>query len=246
MKNLRLLFFIILLLCGSPVFSQGKIYAVLIGVSEYANPANNLTYCHQDAIDMYDLLKEHTSAERMALLTNRQATHSNIVYYTQKLFQQAQPEDIVIFFFSGHGGDNIFATHDKYLDFSTLQKIFKSSKAKRKLIFADACYSGTLRQSGNQSISQNTNMGKNVLLFLSSRSNQMSTETGSLRNGVFTYFLLAGLKGGADVNKDEYITAKELFVFVYPKVKERSNGSQIPVMWGKFDENMVILKKKKK
>jgi len=233
-------------LWSTPIFSQGKIWAVLIGVSEYANPASNLTYCHQDAIDMYELLKEHTTTDRMKLLTNRQATHSNIVYYTQQLFQQARHDDIVIFYFSGHGNDNIFATHDKSLYFSTLQKIFKSSKAKRKLIFADACYAGTLRQPGNQSTSNNSDLGKNVLLFLSSRSNQYSSEDYALRNGIFTYFLLAGLRGGADANKDGYITAKELFVFVYPKVKERSNGRQIPVMWGKFDENMVILKKKTK
>jgi uncharacterized caspase-like protein len=57
---------------------------------------------------------------------------------------------------------------------------------------------------------------------------------------------LRSLRGGADANKDGYITTKELFVFVYPKVKERSNGRQMPVMWGNFDENMVILKKKTK
>ena len=38
------------------------------------------------------------------------------------------------------------------------------------------------------------------------------------------------------------ITANELFDFVHPKVKERTNESQIPVMWGKFDKSMIILK----
>ena len=234
----------LLLLFALPLEVQAKIYAVLVGVSEYEIPANNLTYCHRDAIEMYELLKEHTTAERMRLLTNRQARHDNIVYYARQLFKQAQPDDIVIFFFSGHGDNNMFFTYDKSLNFGTLQSIFKQTKARRKLIFADACFAGTLRQTGNSSASTNVNLGNRVMLFLSSRSNQISREDLTLRNGMFTYFLLAGLRGGADVNRDSYITAEELFNFVYPKVRERSSDRQIPVMWGKFDKDMVILKLK--
>ena len=226
------------------VSGKGKIYAVLVGVSEYQQSANNLLYSSQDAIEMYELLKNYSAPENMILLTNSQAKSNVIVSYTKQLFQRAQPEDIVIFFFSGHGYTNLFFAYDTYLNFGVLQKIFKQCKAKRKLIFADSCLSGTMRQPGSQSSTNSQNMGKNVLLLLSSRSNQFSQEDPSLRNGEFTYFLLAGLRGGADINKDSYITAKELFDFVNPKVKERTNGSQIPVMWGKFDENMIILKLK--
>ena len=239
----RMLFIVWLVLV--PLSVLGKIYAVLVGVSEYESSTDNLTYCHQDAIEMYELFKEHTTPERMKLLTDRQAKHDNIVYCTRQLFRQAQPDDMVLFFFSGHGTDNMFFTHDKALHFSTLQSIFRQCKARRKLIFADACFAGTLRQPGNRATPNHVNLGNNVLLFLSSRSNQYSRESSSLRNGLFTYFLLAGLKGGADANRDGYITARELFNFVYPKVRERSDDRQIPVMWGKFDENMIILRRQR-
>ena len=242
MYLLKKLFLILLWIC--PLCVQGKIYVVLVGISEYGTLYENLTYCHQDAIDMYGLLKAYTVPENIILLTDKQATHDNIVYYTKRLYSQAQPDDVVIFFFSGHGNANVFFAYDKTLHFNTLQSVFRQTKAKRKLIFADACFSGTLRQPGNQTASANSNPGKNVLLFLSSRSNQFSQENSALKNGIFTYFLLTGLKGEADFNSDGYITAKELFNFVNPKVKAQSNGNQIPVMWGKFNENMVILKSK--
>ena len=226
-------------------FAQGKIYAVIIGVSEYQDSRYNLTYCHRDANEMYHLLREHTIADRMKLLTNREAQHDNIVYHARQLFRQAKPEDIVIFFFSGHGSSNLFVTHDKNLSFATLQKIFKECKANRKMIFADACYAGTLRQQGRQPATSNQNAGKNVMLFLSSRSNQLSRETYMLQNGLFTHFLILGLKGEADANRDNYITAIELFTYVNPRVKEMSQGKQVPVMWGKFDKNMVVIRKGK-
>lgn len=232
-------------LIAFPLSIQGEIYAVLVGISEYAS-GNNLTYCHRDAIEMHAMLKDYTSPDKILLLINQQAKHNNIVYYTRQLFQQAKPEDIVIFFFSGHGNKNIFFTYDRPFSFSTLQSIFKQTKAKRKLIFADACFAGTLRQSGSQAAASQSNVGNNVLLFLSTRSNQHARENNTLQNGIFTYFLLDGLRGGADVNKDSYITAKELFNFVYPKVKARTGDMQNPVMWGKFDENMIILKLKNK
>ena len=224
--------------------TQGGIYAVFVGISKYEKPGINLSYCHRDAIEMYETLKAYTTSDRMILLTDTQARHDNIVSYTKRLFQQAHPDDMVIFFFSGHGNSNIFMTYDKNLHFNTLQSIFKQTKAKRKLIFANACSSGTLRQPGRQASSGNVNPGNNVLLFLSSRSNQDSFEDLSLRSGIFTYYLIAGLKGGADLNEDGYITAKELFDFVNPKVKERTKGDQVPVMWGKFNERMIILKLK--
>ena len=100
------LLLILLLIC--PLYVQGKIFVALVEISEYGQSYKNLTYCHQDAIDMYNMLKEYTTPERIILLTDKQAKHDNIVYYTKRLFSQAQPEDMVIFFFSGQGNTNVF------------------------------------------------------------------------------------------------------------------------------------------
>jgi uncharacterized caspase-like protein len=221
--------------------THAKLYAVCVGVSQYEQSLNNLEYSHQDAIEMYEMLKLQAPVNQLRLLTDQQATADNIVSTTKALFSQARAEDIVIFFFSGHGNKNYFKAHDKPLYFKILKSIFKQTKAKRKIVFADACYVGSLRTSKEDAANNRVSVGDNVLLFLSSRSNQTSMEMSRLKNGVFTYFLLAGLKGGADNNKDRVVTARELFDFVNPKVTERSGGSQVPVMWGKFEENMTLL-----
>jgi len=247
-KIINFLLMFILFLGAQHAFSQGKIYAVLVGVSEHQDPSKNLDFSHRDATEMYHLLKKHSSPDRIKLLTNSEARHDNIVRHAQNLFHQAKPEDMVIFFFSGHGNENGFVAHDKNLTYTTLQTIFKDCAANRKMIFADACRSGSLRQpgeSGRQATSNNQNVGADVMLFLSSRSDQTSWEYSNLKNGMFTYFLISGLSGKADANKDNLITAIELFNYVNPNVKKKSDGTQTPVMWGNFDKNMVILKKVK-
>lgn len=238
---------IILFLCLSGVFVQaqgaGKLYAVLAGVSKYSQPGNDLTYPHQDAIEMYNLLRQHTEASRLKLLINRQATRAGIINAMNQLFARAGAEDVVMLYFSGHGNNSVFSAYDETLRFQDLSTVFKRIAAKRKIIFADACLSGTFRQSGTgQTATQGNSMSnEQVLLFLSSRSNQTSRESSSLKNGIFTYFLAAGLRGKADANRDRKITARELFNFVNRRVKEHTGGRQVPVMWGKFENNMVIL-----
>jgi len=228
--------------------SNGQLFAVVVGVSEYEDWKNDLTYSHQDAIEMYDLLTYQTEQSNIKLLLNEDATCDNILKATRELFTRTAPNDIVIFFFSGHGENGYFRAHDKKLTFKSLREIFKQTSAKRKIIFADACFSGTLRPTGEkaQDESSNNDIGPSVLLFLSSRSNQISNESLEMKSGAFTYYLVDGLCGGADTNKDRYITARELFDFVNPKVKEYTGGKQVPVMWGKFDDNMVIFNWNKK
>ena len=79
------------------------------------------------------------------------------------------------------------------------------------------------------------------MFFLSSRTNEESKES-PYKNSLFTIYLERGLRGGADFNRDRQITARELYDFVHKGVVDTSNGKQHPVMWGKFDDNMTIIK----
>jgi len=238
--NLRLLTIAFFLLVGVQyAFSQARLFAVIVGVSEHQNPSHNLTFAHTDAINMYDFLRLYTTPERIQLLTDEDATYYNVVKHMSRLFSQARPEDVVIFFFAGHGHHDVFQMHDKEKQFSTLQRIFRESNANRRMIFADTCHAGSLRQPGNR---RQANPGANVMLFLSSRNYQLSWESSALQGGFFTQTLMSGLRGGADANNDGNVTAIELFKYVNPRVRELSGDTQVPVMWGRFDRDMVILR----
>lgn len=111
------------------------------------------------------------------------------------------------------------------------------------MVFADACYSGAMRQSKrNAKVKSNVNKTSNVMFFFSCRSNELSIETSKMTNGFFTYALQHGLRGGADKNRDRIITAKELFGYVSAKVKQKSANRQHPVMWGNFSDNMPVMR----
>ena len=220
---------------------HAETYVVCVGVANYQN-IGSLLLPEKDAKSIAKMYKTHTN--NVILITGKYATHDTIIKALKDQFRRAQKGDYVVFFFSGHGYLGGFCPydmgvrHENGLSFKEIYAVFRESRASHKIIFADACYSGSLRR-GNKTTKPET--ASDVLLFLSSRSNESSIETPKLKNGFFTAYLERGLRGGADVNKDKRITANEIFSFVSNGVKKVSNDRQHPVMWGKFSDNFVLL-----
>ena len=160
-------------------------------------------------------------------------------------FSHAQKGDMVVLYFSGHGypgglcPDDMGRKMENALSYEDVYAAFRRSKATRKVILADACMSGGLRNGKSQS--KPSGQSSDVLLFLSSRTTETSIESARMKNGFFTAYLERGLRGGADSNKDRVITAKEIFSFVSDGVKNISHNHQHPVMWGKFDDNFIMM-----
>ena len=89
-----------------------------------------------------------------------------------------------------------------------------------------------------------TGDGQHTAILLSSKSEETSLESKGLRQGVFSHFLLRGLKGEADLNKDSVVTIKELFEYVSLNVKEYTEDKQTPEIKGEFDAQMPVVFKK--
>ena len=223
-----------LILCSLHI--QAKVYLVCVGIADYPGTENDLRISDNDAktIAKVFAVAKHASVD---ILTNKQATQSALLSSMHTSFMNANSEDAVILYFSGHGTPGALVCYDGLLTYQHIFKMLKGCKAGRKMIIADACYSGKMRTGKQQSTNYSS---QNVMLFLSSRTNETSRET-QFKNSLFTIFLERGLRGGADRNKDRTVTARELYDFVHQGVVEASGNTQHPVMWGKFDNNMTVI-----
>lgn len=237
--NLKGLILILFLLISNE--THAKIFLVSVGIADYPGISNDLILPARDAQTITWLYSKNMSMQYCQLL-NKEATKSKIVAAMNKVFLEAGFDDMVVFFYSGHGYDGGFCVYDGELPYKEIRKAMAESKCRNKMIFADACFSGKMRREGNSNQSEVTDAQKaNVMLFLSSRSNEYSIERESMKNGFFTTFLQKGLRGGADVNMDRVITARELFDYVHRNVVRMSGGKQHPVMWGKFPNDMPVV-----
>jgi hypothetical protein len=151
--------------------------------------------------------------------------------------------------------DNISTTGFPMWDIETALKRY--IKAKRVIVIADACHSGGVGQSfdiarrASRGLKVNpigvaihslSKVGEGVCVISASDENQYSQESKDWGggHGVFTYFLLKGLKGEADYNKDTSVTLGELTSFVSQEVRRSTKNAQSPTVAGRYDPALSI------
>lgn len=232
-----------------------KIWAVVVGAARYTHMPV-LNYTDDDAYQLYAFLKSPEggalSDSQVRLLIDEDATHEGIMNAMRNVFLKADENDMIIFYFSGHGLPGAFLPVDydgfnNRLEHAEISELLKQSTAKHKLVLADACHAGTLlaaRAPLSATIQTyyealNSSTGGTALL-LSSKGEEYSLEDRGLRSGIFSHFLIRGLKGEANTNDDRIISIRELFSYVHRNVRQYTGNVQTPTLTGTFDDNMPV------
>ena len=70
--------------------------------------------------------------------------------------------------------------------------------------------------------------------------NETSTENDELKHGVFTYFLLEGLRGKADIDTDGIITVDEVYRYVSKEVPKATEQRQHPIKKGIVEGQLIL------
>jgi len=92
--------------------------------------------------------------------------------------------------------------------------------------------------SGLQNLSK---VGDGVCVISASDEKQFSQEGRNWGgHGVFTFFLMKGLKGEADYNKDKTVTLGELIPYLSEQVRRATKNAQSPTVAGKFDPALSV------
>jgi WD40 repeat protein len=232
-----------------------NLWILAIGVNRYsAGELENLSYAVNDARRLIDAFKAQEGKRFRkvnSLLIADGApvapTAENIVNNLDYL-RQAGQRDVVLLFMAGHGvndtqGNFFFLPSDAVFNRDGSVQPFRAVTSQqingmldmpgKKLVFIDACHSEDA--SGRRSRGVDNNrllrdiMDPSTLIFTSSTGKELSLETERERHGLFTYAIIEGMRGGADVIKDGVITMKELDAYVSARVPEMSGGAQHPV-----------------
>jgi Caspase domain len=268
MKHLGFFFLPMLFLMPSGIWTTGvssnladevEVFALIIGVEDYILEGADLHFSADDAVDIKAFLLSgkmgKATEENIVVLTNSDATKANILKNANSLFKKAGPEDIILFYFSGHGDRGFLLPHDvergnpnSVVTFAEVKAAFRGSKSKKKILVADACHSGSVRlpeQTANaDAIEDEGGKKSQVAVFMSSNKSQTSCETSKLKQGVFTYFFLNGLNGAADKDTNKKVTISELFYYVRDNVyvfsRDNCSDPQTPMLYGQFDKQLIV------
>lgn len=203
------------------------------------------------------------------LVTNEHATRAGIKQAMAWLSARSTADDVVYVYFAGHGVTDSFGrAYFMPWDGSPFQPEIagigadeflgdfrRRISAKQLIFFVDACHAGAaltsagltdrdasnttaaLLESWNRELATRNEL---TMAFLSASANQRSYEDQAVAHGLFTWYLLEGLRGKADRNQDGKITASELRRFIVDGVEDQTNSKQSPVTSPGFDPLMVM------
>jgi peptidoglycan/xylan/chitin deacetylase (PgdA/CDA1 family)/uncharacterized caspase-like protein len=223
-------------------------WAAIIGIDDYAN-WQKLQYAVHDALGVKDMLiqKYGFKPDHVFTLLDAQATRQNILSLLGDKLGGAtvQREDRVLVFFAGHGATRKLASgrelgyiipvdadltnfEGSAISMTNFQDISEAIPAKHVLFVMDSCYSGlALTRGGGIAPSQNylneISRREARQMFTAGGADQQVADNGPNGHSVFTWTLLQGLDGRADLNGDGVITATELAAYVAPAVSALSH-----------------------
>lgn len=251
MKRLTTLCLFSFLIINLLTAQDFKKYAVVVGCADYQFGSIDLRYSDDDAYRFYAYLKSCEGGglpdDQISVLVDEAATKSNIIKTMDNVFSKASADDMLIFFFTGHGAEGAFCPYDitdeysSFLLHSEIKAIFKKYPAKYKICLADACFSGGI-YTGTPSAPEPAagSAETSVIIMMSSAPDETSQEDPKMRQGAFAYYLIKGLKGSADRNKDSIITLEELFPYVKANVMNFTSNKQTPVIEGNASRYMPM------
>jgi hypothetical protein len=247
------------------IFKGYQVWAAVIGISDYLSPdVTDLRYADRDAESFYKFLitpleegGRGVPKTNIRKLLNKEATKTNIQEAIFDFMKNALEEDVAIIYFAGHGAPDPYRPNVPYLlaydsdlgrpgatavKMQEIQDAIRDYiKAKKIIVFADACHSAGVSTSVamrgtanseliNQFLEEIAKAGTSVLTFSASESKEYSQESQQWGggHGVFTYHILKGLQGDADSDDDEIVRLGELVDYVSLNVRKDTKSLQHP------------------
>ena len=236
-------------------------YAIVIGIEQYRQKLPAADFATQDAKLVADYLTKSLGypEENVITLLNDHATNVDLVKYLEKWLPNNVEKDSTVFiYYSGHGapdpktgsaylvpydGDPSFIDQTGY----SLRRMYEALgrlPAKEVIVALDSCFSGAGGRSvlaeGARPLVMNlhkTNaLPANMVVMAASSSDQISSTYKDKGHGLFTYFMLKGIRNEDVVRPDGSIRMDDLFGYIKPQVeriaRKQYNNEQTPQLIG--------------
>ncbi len=220
--------------------------AIIFGIEQYKNVAG-VTFASRDAAvvsNYFETALGIPKKNRTYLSINDDVTKGEF----DKVFSQGgwlekrvKNDSDVYIFYAGHGaplidkkeaylipydGDPNYPSQTGY-SLDQLYENLEKLHARSVTVFLDACFSGANRE--DQPLLADARpifidiqkpSARGITVFSASSSNEISSAYPDKKHGLFTYFMLKGLQGNADINSDKKITIGELGEYIRSNVSD--------------------------
>ncbi len=223
-------------------------WALIIGIEDYPH-LPKVKYAKRDALAVREYFYRILGVpeENIFFLLNQDATKARIEGHIKKIIPNSVLKDSTLYiYFAGHGAPDLEDEEPYLIPFDADIQFIRQSgyklrdfyndldelNIKRIYVFLDSCFSGVASRD-TKMLNDDMRPGilhikdvqlatDGVIALSASSSEQISNAYNEMKHGLFTYFLLLGMKGDADENYDNYISVNEIYDYVKKNVSRTS------------------------
>jgi hypothetical protein len=239
------------------IYGKGEGWAVLAGANQYEDEIHYspLQVCVKDTLALKgQLIASGYDDGRIKILTDQGdelPTRENILVALKSIASATEPDDLLLFYYSGHGVEKngesyLVARNGRHLiieetaiPISKVKEIMRSASARAKVIIIDACHSGVRLDKGSAAVMTDEFIhrvfeeAKGFAILASCEQGQVSYEWCQNERSVFTHYFLEALQGAADFDAKGFITIQDVNRYVSNSVRlwaSQKNLSQTPTL----------------
>lgn len=217
--------------------SSVRRYALLFSANDGGQGRARLKYAGSDAQKLSEVLVSLGGVEAKDRLLISDATPAQVRRQLKLLeaklvrdrAQQRRTE--VIIYYSGHADERGLLLSGQRLDYDEIQKELASLSTPMKLLIVDSCHAGMLTRAKGGSTSPGFLQHypaqiKGRAVLASGSASEVAQESDVIEASYFTHYLVSGLRGGADTNRDGLVTLNEAYRFAFDETLARTQTSK--------------------
>jgi hypothetical protein len=248
----------------SRIFAPGRRWAVLAGVNQY-DDYGDLQVCVKDVEAISQrLISAGYERDHLRLLTDNEKqlpTREEIITALQSWANLTEPDDLLLFYYSGHGQADdqdtyLIARNGRSINLpltavklSDVTGIMRGADARAKIIILDACHSGAdLPGKGAPSMTEEFirhvfEQAEGLAIIASCKQGEKSYEWLEQERSAFTHFLLEALEGQADLDQKRFVTVQDVNRYVRYQVSLWAglrNRSQTPTLVSEVSGDIIL------
>ena len=248
----------------------GSRWALLAGVDNYAE-AQKLQFCGADMRSLRKQLVASGFPEPQVFLLDDQAQETkyrplkaNIERQLELVLGLVEQDDLILVAFSGHGvhrdgksylcpSETRLADPATMISLDAVYERLQKCRAALKLLLVDACRNDP-RVAGERNLGAAEDVQQfarslerppeGILLLTSCAPGQVSMEEKEFGHGVFMHYVLEGLQGRADDDRNGRVSLMELYKFANRQTKlyvaRKFNGYQTPALKGDIHDDFDV------
>lgn len=225
-------------------------FALVVGANDGGQERTRLRYAASDARAFAHVVRELGGVDSadVAMIVEPDADALERAFAAMKR-DMAQLRDRphrveFLLYYSGHSDEKGLLLGGRHYSYAALREQIHAMPADVHIAILDSCSSGAFtRTKGGVRrpafLVDDATQVRGHAFLSSSSADEAAQESDRIRASFFTHYLVSGLRGGADANRDGRVTLNEAYQFAFNETVTRTGGTRFGAQHPAYDMHLV-------